>query len=782
MIIILFSVLALAPASASVSVTYDQSITDSTIWSESSGKSPDTTSVSIAVKGSGEPCSIPTRVVLAIDSSGSMNTSDPDKKRVEAATQFVREILSDPEDMVGTVIWDTKAITIPLTNDSRVVLPPIEMADEEGGTDLDLALRSSIDLLPKQNDPRMTSDFIVLLSDGQGKYTSSGNHGSLTDLAESRGIKVFTIALGNQSDIKNLTEIARVTGGEPYLSPDAEAMKNIYREIGSNIKGFLADNVTVTYALPKVLNRLRSIPEPDNIKESRDLVFLTWNTGSIVAGKPWNAELTLSSSDPGNFPLGVNSQVSYTGCDGVAGEAGLSQKNTLIVNADRPFMLAGYGEGGNEYNNTTKVSLSKSVIPNQNDPCPDCPNIHFEVKTPNVSCNLEIVLAIDKSGSMREVDQGGVFNNISMKRDIDTILGLLPAGTKVAIVSWDDDEPLNENDFATSSPGFATLPADLRNLTNITGYYNLSSCLETDQTIYSSAIDRINSVLSSAPLSATARANTIRLVIFVTSWSEFKPERKLGDLNRSLQLLVNGWSEDCRDKVYTFYLGPAPDIPPYREAQRNNLSFIANFTGGDGPQWLNFANLNNVIDKERHSCVERPWVSNMVLTDTLYPYLRVISTYPKASQINNADGTTTLVWNIGSLVRGKPWEATVETAFNMTLPVDLTQARTPIDFNAGSGTPVSNLVYTWPGFYCGPETQRPAPSQIPVPEGKIRLSCGVPCEVKTAPSVDVAPPIVNETSNVPQEAKSSQGNKETPGFDSALGLVTILALVYLRRR
>jgi len=45
-IIILFSVLALAPASASVSVTYDQSITDSTIWSEGSGKSPDTTSVS----------------------------------------------------------------------------------------------------------------------------------------------------------------------------------------------------------------------------------------------------------------------------------------------------------------------------------------------------------------------------------------------------------------------------------------------------------------------------------------------------------------------------------------------------------------------------------------------------------------------------------------------------------------------------------------------------------------------------------------------------------------
>jgi len=42
--------------------------------------------------------------------------------------------------------------------------------------------------------------------------------------------------------------------------------------------------------------------------------------------------------------------------------------------------------------------------------------------------------------------------------------------------------------------------------------------------------------------------------------------------------------------------------------------------------------------------------------------------------------------------------------------------------------------------------------------------------------------IVNETSKIPQEAKSSQGNKETPGFDSARGLVTILALVYLRRR
>jgi Ca-activated chloride channel family protein len=781
-IIIVFCILALSPASASVSVAFDQSITDSQIWPGGSGKSPDTAKVSLAVEGSGEPCSIPTRVVLAIDSSGSMNTSDPNRERVDAATQFARELLQDPKNKVGVVIWDTQALTIPLTNNSNAVLPFIEATDSAGGTNLDLAMRSSIELFPERSISSMTSDFIVLLSDGMGNYTPSGNSGSLTDFAKNRGIKIFTIALGNRSDMINLTEIAKVTGGEAYLSPDANAIKSIYREISSNIKGFLADNVTVTYALPKVMKLVKSIPEPASITESGDLAILTWNTGSIVAGKAWNAELTLASLDPGKFPLGINpySQVSYTGCDGVDGFTELPQK-ILTVNADRPFTLAGYGEGGMVYDNKTKVLLTKDVIPNQNKPCPDCPNINFKVETPLVPCNLEILLAIDKSGSMREVDQSGVFNNISMKRDIDAILGSLPTGTKVAIVSWDDDAPLDAKDFATSSPGFATLPADLRNLTNITGYYNLSSCLETDQTIYSSALDRINSVLLSAPLSPTVRANTIRLVIFVTSWSEFKPERKPGDLNRSLELLIDGLPEDCRDKVYTFYLGPAPSVPPYRQEQNNTLSLIAARTGGSGPQWLNYPNLKGVIDQEVSSCVERPWVSNMVLTDTLYPYLNVISTYPKAITTNNADGTTTLVWNVGSLGRGKTWEATVETAFDMTLPVDLTLARTQVAFNAGAGTPVSTLVYTWPGFYCGPGNA--GSYQIPVPEGKIRLTCGIPCEVQAAQLVGATSPMVNETSAVPLRSNSSQGSsKETPGFESALGIAAMLALAYLKRR
>ncbi|MDD4162942.1 MAG: VWA domain-containing protein [Methanothrix sp.] len=780
-IIILFCILALAPASASVSVTFDQSITDPQIWPEVSGKSPDTTKTSIAVEGRGEPCSIPTRVVLAIDSSGSMNTSDPNRERVDAAIQFVKEILQDPENKVGLVIWDTQALTIPLTNNSNVVLPSIKATDAAGGTDLDLAMRSSIGLFPERDISSMTSDFIVLLSDGMGKYTPSGNPGSLTDLAESRGIKVFTIALGNQSDMINLTEIAKVTGGEAYFSPDANAIKSIYKEIGSNIEDFLADNVTVTYALPKILKRVRSAPEPDSITESGDLVFLTWNIGSIVAGKPWNAELTLASSDPGKFPLGINpySKVSYTGCDGVDSFAELPQ-DTLTVNADRPFILAGYGEGGNAYDNKTRVLLTKEVIPNQNKPCPDCPNIHFKVETPPVPCNLEILLAIDKSGSMREKDESGDFNYVLMKREIDSLLASLPPGTKVAIVSWDDDAPLNAHDSATSSAGFVTLPAGLGSLTSTTGNYDLSTCLETDQTVYSSAIERINSVLSSAPLSLTARSNTVRLVIYITSWSEFKPERNLGDLNRTLQSLIGGLPVECRDKIYTFYLGPAPAIPPYRQAQLNALRLIASSTGGSGPQWLNLGNLKKVIEQEEDACAERPWISDMMLTDTLYPYLNVINTYPKAITTNNADGTTTLVWNVGNMGRGKTWEATVETAFDMTLPVDLTSARTQVGFNAAAGTPVSTLNYKWPGFFCC--SGRADSYQIPVPEGKIRLSCGVPCEIQAATSVGVASPVVNETSKVPQGTKSSQESKETPGFESALGLVTTLALAYLKRR
>jgi|GEM_PF-1079105 len=780
LIIILIYSMALAPVFASVSVTYDQSLSDSIIWPYGSGKSPDATSVSIAVKGSGDPCLIPIRVILAIDSSGSMNSSDPDKKRIEAATWFVRELLHDPKNTVGAVIWDTNATLVPLTNNPDKVSSAIENVDEEGGTDLDIALSSSIDLFPMKENLSGTSDFIVLLSDGMGKYTPTNKPGSLTDLAKNRGIKVFTIALGNQSDIKNLTEIAKVTGGEFHLSANAEAVEGIYKEIISNIKGFLAENVTVTYGLPKILRRVNLTPAPDSITESGDLVILKWNAGPIVSGKSWNAKLNLAAFDPGDFPLGINSVVSYMGCDGAAGSANVSQK-TLSVKVDRPFTLAGYGEGGNASSNITKVSLVKEVIPNQNEPCPDCPNIYFKVSAPSVPCNLEILFAIDKSGSMRELDQSGQFNNISMKRDIDNILRSLPAGTKAAIVSWDDDAPLDSNDLVTSSPGFVTLPAGLVTLTNITNNFNLSSCLETDQTIYSSALERINSILSSAPLSSVARSNTVRLVVLVTSWSEFKPERKLGDLRREINSLIGGLPVECRDKIYTFYLGPAPDIPPYREAQLNNLSNISLSTGGSGPQWLNYPNIQKAIDKEVAQCADRPWVGNMVLTDTLYPYLTVIKTNPYTRPIINPDGTTTLIWNIGSLGRGKSWDATVETEFNMTLPVDLTSSRTPVSFSAGAGTPASELVYTWPGFYCNPGTNKTY--QMSVPEGKLRLSCGVPCQVQVPSSTNDSSSIVNETSKTPQNSGSnSDSNKDTPGFGFALGLLAMMALARIRRR
>jgi Ca-activated chloride channel family protein len=787
--IVLFCILTLTltPISASVSVTVDQSITESQIWPEGSGKSPDTTTANIVVKGNGEPCSIPTRVVLAIDSSGSMNTSDPNKERVKAATQFAREFLQDPENRVGVVNWDTNALTTPLTSNSNAVLSSIEKVDSAGGTNLDLAMRSSLELFPKQSISSKTTDVIVLLSDGMGNYTPSGNSGSLTDVAKNRGIKIFTIALGNQSDTINLTEIARVTGGEAYRSPNADAIKGIYKEIGSNILGFLADNVTMTYTLPSTLKRVNSVPEPNSITVSGDLAILTWNIGSIVAGKDWRAELTIASSDPGRFPLGVNpqSQVSYTGCDGVAGFSEINQ-NLLTVNADRPFILAGYGEGGKAYDNKTRVLLTKDVIPNQNKPCPDCPNINFTIEAPPAACDLEILLAIDKSGSMREVDKSGKYNYDWMKEEVDALLKSLPSGTKVAIVSWDDDEPLNAHDLVTSSAGFVTLPSGLSNLMSVTGNYDLTSCLETDQTIYSSAIGRINSVLASSPISLNARANTVRLVIYVTSWSEFKPERIPGDLNRTLQLLIGGLPVDCRDKIYTFYLGPAPAVPPQRQEQLKALTHIAAVTGGSGPLWLNYANLQSVINQEVVSCSDRPWIGNVVLTDTLYPYLKVTNTYPKANITRNTDGTTTLVWNAGSLGRGKAWHASVETAFDMTLPVDFTLARTQVAFNAGANTPASTLDYTWPGFYCGTGTADRF--QIPVPEGKIRLSCGVPCEA--GPLADVASPIVNETSKVtlkepskePQQSNSKQeGSKETPGFESMLGMVAILALAYMKR-
>ncbi len=192
-------------------------------------------------------------IVLAVDISGSMLAQDLTPDRLTAAKKVAAEFVTDrPNDKIGLVIFAGESFTqCPLTTDHKVLLNllnEVTFGMVEDGTAIGLGLANSVNRL---KDSKSQSKVVILLTDGTN---NRGQIAPLTaaDLANSYGIRVYTIGVGTQGtaptpvqtpfgikiqnvevdiDEKTLTEIASITGGQYFRAEDNEGLSNIYEEI-----------------------------------------------------------------------------------------------------------------------------------------------------------------------------------------------------------------------------------------------------------------------------------------------------------------------------------------------------------------------------------------------------------------------------------------------------------------------------------------------------------------------------------------------------------------------
>ena len=203
-------------------------------------------------------------IVLAIDSSGSMTTNDPQRLRVSGAKEYIGR-LSCP-DHVAIVDFDTdahltKENTNPagpqhhLTMVSHNCFPNFDEAktdvdtiDAAGSTRIDEGLRVSLNELLGYGDARRAR-VVILLTDGQnsppgGSGLTQAQLDENTRIqarrARDHGITVYTIGLGAGADVPLLTYVADVTGGKFYFASDASAIRWIYYEISRHFQGAFA--------------------------------------------------------------------------------------------------------------------------------------------------------------------------------------------------------------------------------------------------------------------------------------------------------------------------------------------------------------------------------------------------------------------------------------------------------------------------------------------------------------------------------------------------------------
>ncbi|MBP1909297.1 VWA domain-containing protein [Methanolobus bombayensis] len=248
----------------------------------------DITTVTIEVTGAGSATttSVPMDVIFAIDSSGSMGSNDPAEDRLTAAKEFVDK-MDSTKDTAGVVSWDSNIDFFEsLSDDFSHIKDRIDDVDSSGGTNLDVGLTKSIELLDSNPRSGASAEVIIFLSDGQGTYY----HSTAQDAAD-KGYTIYSIGLGGSAPDADLVDMANTTGGKFYSSPTAENLDDIYQDIYSEIAAstipYNVDVVEITQDY--IIDEGSFNIVPDNIVEDpvNGTTIITWlNIGAINDADP----------------------------------------------------------------------------------------------------------------------------------------------------------------------------------------------------------------------------------------------------------------------------------------------------------------------------------------------------------------------------------------------------------------------------------------------------------------------------------------------------------------
>ncbi|ACN16037.1 conserved hypothetical protein [Desulforapulum autotrophicum HRM2] len=200
-------------------------------------------------------------IILALDLSKSMAALDfkldgAIVNRLDAVKNVVKDfIMKRSGDRIGMVVFGSEAFTqMPLTRDYDTiafVLSRLKIGAAGPSTAIGDAMGIS---LKRLEDVKSKSNIVILLTDGK---SNSGEitPGAAADIARERGVKVYTIGVGQRGkapflvndplfgqryvyqmvdmDHEALKEIADKTGGAFFAAADTDSLKKIYDMIDS---------------------------------------------------------------------------------------------------------------------------------------------------------------------------------------------------------------------------------------------------------------------------------------------------------------------------------------------------------------------------------------------------------------------------------------------------------------------------------------------------------------------------------------------------------------------
>src|SRR4051794_14240418 len=196
-------------------------------------------------------------VMLVLDASGSMEATDVQPTRLDAAVNAAQTFLKKvpKQTKVGLVAYSTAPHTAQApTTDREIVGATLDSLAADGGTATGDALAAALQALGRDPDTgtapkgRRAPAAIILLSDGKAM---GGRDPEQVAKASGRlGVPIYTVALGTPEgvvaspfgdvipvppDPQSLRRVAKESGGRFFAAEDAGRLSAVYENLGSRL-------------------------------------------------------------------------------------------------------------------------------------------------------------------------------------------------------------------------------------------------------------------------------------------------------------------------------------------------------------------------------------------------------------------------------------------------------------------------------------------------------------------------------------------------------------------
>ncbi|MFI6824553.1 substrate-binding domain-containing protein [Micromonospora sp. NPDC050187] len=187
-------------------------------------------------------------ILLAVDTSGSMNAKIGDRTRFQVATGAAAKGfgLLNSEDQVALWSFSSETRQRPRSPyseevrlsafDQKALTKEIDSLHVEGGTALYATVRAAHrHMLENYDQSRINA--VVVLTDGKNEYNKDSNLARLLQdvaLDPDRPIKIFCIAFDEKSDFDTLDQIAKASAGKAFDARDPAKIDDAFVKLVSS--------------------------------------------------------------------------------------------------------------------------------------------------------------------------------------------------------------------------------------------------------------------------------------------------------------------------------------------------------------------------------------------------------------------------------------------------------------------------------------------------------------------------------------------------------------------